>query len=373
MAYFIIFIISSCLVGLAEASLRKKFLIPITICLLIAAAVILSVFGAIRADSVGTDTATYNRYFMVAVNSANFQSFHYDFKHIDQSEFGFTVLNYVVSRFTSSPNGFEFICGLVINLNVVHAIFLMRKRISMTIAWLTFCCMFYGTSIDILRQSIALSFVLLAVAYMFNNMDWRAACMILLAISLHTSAIISVLIFFTGFLFQRVTNVKGRLFVNVMVVVVTCILPILIQLISYFGLYTDKYNGYLSQGGQFSLLATILVRLPMLLMVLWSFIVCRKYLNRMTGWIYVLLIQESLMIPLYLISPVVGRLMLYFGITKVIGYPLALANSGIRFRVIKGFMYLVYVLMIVGIFYNQIIVNNNGEVFPYVVNSNFLN
>lgn len=372
MAYFSIFIVSSCLVCLAELSLRKRFLIPITICLLIFAAVILSIFGAIRADSVGTDTATYNRYFMVAVNATNFHTFHYDFKHIDQSEFGFTVLNYAISRFTSDPHVFEFVCGLLVNTNICHALFLMRKKISITLGWLTFCFMFYGTSMDVLRQSIAMSFVLLAVAYVFNNMNWRALLMILIAVSLHTSALIAVLILIVGFVFQRVRSTRGKVIIYISVIAVTCILPILIQLISVLGLYTEKYNSYLAQSGQFSLLATIAVRLPMLLMVIWSYFMCHKTLGRMTSWIYTLLIQEFLMIPLYLISPVVGRLMLYFGIIKVIGYPLALRNSGIKLKIIRLLIYLVYILMIIGIFYNQIIINNNGEVYPYVINNNFL-
>lgn len=372
MIYFVIFTISTVLMGLAELTSKRRQLFILTVILALAAVLVLAIFGAIRADSVGTDTGTYNRYFMVAVNSTNFTTFHYDFKHIDQSEFGFTVLNYVISRFTHSPQGFELVCGLIVDLNVCWALFLMRRWISITLGWITFCALFYGTSIDILRQSIAMSMVLLAVAFLYYGKYLRSFLLICLAITLHTTAILGFLIFATGYLFHRARSRQQRAVVNFSLVVFTIILPFLIEALSSFGAFTDKYNSYMTQGQSFPLITTIGVRLPMLIMVLWSMLACHGRLQRMTIWIYSLIIQEFLMFPLFFISPVVGRLVLYFGIAKVIGYPMALHYSGFASGGIRFVIDLFYIGMLIFIFYNQVIINNNGEIFPYVVNSNFL-
>ncbi len=372
MIYFSIFTISSILMGIAELASKKRQLLIVTILFALMAILVLTIFGAIRADSVGTDTATYNRYFMVAVNSTDFTSFHYDFKYIDQSEFGFTVLNYVISRFIHNPQGFEFICGLITDSCVCRALFLMRDRVSITLGWLTFCFLFYGTSIDILRQAIAMSMILLAIALLYHEKYLRSFILVCLAFSLHTSAILGFLIFITGYLFQRVRSNQGKVAVNIGLVVFTIALPFLIQALSHLGAFTDKYNSYLSQAQSFPLAATLGVRLPMLVMVLWSLLVCHGRLPRMAIWIYVLIIQEFLMFPLLLISPVVGRLMLYFGIAKIIGYPMALHYSGFRSRGIRLVINLFYIVMLGIIFYNQVIIDNNGQVFPYFVNSNFL-
>lgn len=372
MIYLNIFIISSILMGLAELASKKHCLLPLTLILALLGILVLTIFGAIRADSVGTDTATYNRYFMVAVNSTNFTTFHYDFKHIDQSEFGFTVLNYLISRFIHTPQGFEFVCGVIINSCVCRALFLMRKQISITLGWITYCLLFYGTTIDILRQAIAMSLVLLAVALLYHGKRLRSLFLICIACSIHTTAILGFIIYAIGYFFQRVQSKRNEVLANISLAIFTVTLPAIIELLSQLGIFTDKYNSYLSQSQPFSLVTTLGVRLPMLIMVLWSLLACHGRLNRMVLWIYVLIIQEFLMFPLFLISPVVGRLVLYFGIVKVIGYPLSLHYSGFRSRPVRVVIDLFYIGMLIIIFYNQVIINNNGEIFPYVVNSNFL-
>lgn len=66
----------------------------------------------------------------------------------------------------------------------------LRKYVPPVFALFVFYCIFYNHSLNLMRQSVALALILLAVAYMINGKKTQTAILLLLAVGFHTSAIL---------------------------------------------------------------------------------------------------------------------------------------------------------------------------------------
>lgn len=355
--------------GITTILLKYK-LYSLGIILGIIAVLILSVLSGIRSNSIGTDTNTYNVFFNVAVRSANFSRLHFSFQYIDRLEIGFTVLNYVISRFTTNYHIFQFVCGLIINTNIFIGLFIVRDKVNLCLGWLTYCFLFFGNTINILRQALALSFVFLGFCLVYVGKSKLSIPFVIIACSFHTSAIISIFILLIGYLLNMSSKKYQIMIIIGISLLLILLMPLIVSYLSNFGLLGSKYENYLSQHDQISLFSTVLVRLPMFILIFYSLFINRN-ISLMTIWMYLLVVQEFLLFPLQMINPVVGRLMLYFGISKVIAYPLIIRNC-YRGKISRYVFTIGYLMLCVLIFYYQVVINNNGQIYPFVISSNII-
>lgn len=370
MIYYGVFLISSFWSWLAEILFknRSKFL---GILCSIVAVICLTWLCGVRDFSIGTDIGVYGEQsFQAAVRSLNWGDYINNLKGIygasGSSEYGYLLLNYIVSRFTNNTHIFLFIIGLIVNGIIYISIYLMRKQINLPLGWLTFCFLFFGTTLNLLRQSIAFSWVLLGIVLLYQRHTKISIIPFVLAILFHNSAVFALLIYFMGIL---INDVNLRYKVNRILFIFTIIIIIMPKIVSFLnehGLLNDKYYQYLLNTNNGVSINSILIRVPMFLLIL--FIIWRKRNNidKYNTWLYVLVIQEMLLIPLQSMGITVARLMLYFGVAKIVAYPMALKEISIKNKVKSQTVELCYIIMLMLIFYEQVIVAGNNQIYPFV-------
>ena len=206
-----------------------------------------------RQSSIGTDTLNYIPIFQDIIRSHNVVEYSFD-KNI---EIGFSVAVYFLSLFYN--NYFFIFAGLtsIVYINLIVAI--NNFKLNNVLFFASLFCVFqiYFYSFNILRQAIALSFVILAVSYLLKNNNKKFLILCSMAFLFHYSSIFVFLFFFVYKFREKIAkywyiSVFGSLFV-------------LDFLFNFLITSYDKYNVYdvaddiTSSGGIFINLFYILV------------------------------------------------------------------------------------------------------------------
>ena len=348
----------------------KKKYYPLAILLLIFAVITLSLLSGMRNYMIGTDTATYDNFFITAVNSNNFSRYFYNLTSTDSLEQIFVLLIYIVSRISNNYHFFQFICALIINANIGLALYLSRNKLkSMSLGWITYCFLLYVNTLNIVRQSIALSFMALAISLLLSKKFYQACVVIIIACLFHKTAIIGLVIILVAYLFNHIVNSKRLFLVIGLSLFITILIPFLMPLLGNINVFVgSKYSNYLVSTGGISLLFGVLLRLPMLLLIAINFVLEPSLLKSKNNWLFLLLIQELFLLPLQIINPVIGRIVLYFSISKVIAYPLAISEFKSKKSFLKLTVVFLYLILIMGTFTIQVLVNGEGQIYPYFLN-----
>ena len=366
MFYYCIFFLSSFFMEIASFFSKKNNKL-LKILFVILGILILAIVSGIRDYSIGTDTLNYNLVYNYAHNSVNIIQYCNSLKHVNGTEYGFSILSYLVAKVGLNPHGFYFICQLLIAINVYLALDKMSENLSVTLGWMTYCFMFYTSSFNILRQMIALSFILLGIAYLYKNKMIKAMVLLGLACLFHTSSIIGVFIFLTGYCVLKIKSKKKLVLAISIIVIMIILLPNIIGFLNLNGAFSDKYSEYMVEGVKVPILITVSSRLPLIICMFLSILKNRGTIKRQDIYIYLLIVFELIMLPLQNISPAVARLLLCFGISKIVGYPLIINNIKTNYAFINVIEKSLFIIYLGLVFYLQVLMNNNGMVYPYIV------
>ncbi len=156
----------------------------------ILAILILCLFSALRAETVGTDTHNYINWYKMASK----YSFPIYFSWVSEGrEIGYSLLTYYVSKASSANIPlFLFITQLLSTIPTYLAISKSRDSISFNMAILTYLLIFYPLSFNIIRQAIAVSLLLLAYVQLKNKHRFIAVLLAGVSITFHQSAIFGI-------------------------------------------------------------------------------------------------------------------------------------------------------------------------------------
>ena len=373
MIYYLVFITSALFIFLATLVQRKNRIL--TFFLIFLAIIILAILASLRDYSVGTDTINYNNFYYFAEVSSNIYTYYHSMHNLFGIEYGFSILTYIISLSHLSVHYFYFICECIIGINIVFVLFSLSQKIDVTLGWLTYCFIFYTLSFNVLRQSMALSIVLIAIMEVYKKHNVKAIILILLSYMFHSASLIVFMIFAFGFLLMKLRR-KGQIFTLIIVfLLISIILSTTFKNFGSLGIFGDKYSQYFGQqyAGQQtiqSIWSTLAIRIPMILLALYSLIINRNNLHKNNLFIYTLIIMEAVMLPFQLISQAIGRIVLYFGISKIVGYPLIL--NQLKFKPLLAFiMKILFIFFLMILFYYQVIMNNNNMVYPYIISNDF--
>lgn len=371
MIYYLVFSVSSLFIWLSTFfENRDRFIRHLFAFIAIST---LSILAAVRDTSVGTDTVNYNNFFYAIETSKNLVSYSTSLSKIYGIEYGFSVFNYIIGMFVNNVHIYYFICEFIISLNIYLSISMISRNISTvntTLGWITYCLMFYTLTFNILRQSIALSFILLAVSLLICSKYLCSFLLIVIACLFHKSSIFAFLIYLLGMDIKVIHTGWLKKFLGLIYVLVIGFMPVIIQLLNSVGIMGDKYSQYLGTTTQTSLLNTIGIRLPMIILLCFAFIKSRGNINKNSLFIYIIIISEFILLPFQSISAAVGRTLLCFGINKVIGYPIIISDLKLKSNIYENIMYIIYIVFLICVFYEQVILNNNNQVYPFVFAGN---
>lgn len=169
---------------------------------------VLCLFAGMRAETVGTDILVYAKpAFEKALLSSSMSDF---MATVTSLEPLYKFIMYVCAKATHSFVLFLFITQLLVLLPLVYASVLNRGNISIANSMAIFLLMYYPMSFNIMRQSIAASWFLLAVVCFFCNKKKNGIVFSLVSIIFHTSAVIGFGFFLIVYLVMKIRRPVAR-------------------------------------------------------------------------------------------------------------------------------------------------------------------
>ncbi len=154
-----------------------------------------AILAGLRTAEIGTDTKGY-----VATTffySTQFNSF-FEWLNNSNIEILYSAINYVVANMTNNINWLYFILEFIIICFVYAACFRFDKENKnlFPFYYLTFLLLYYNRSLNMVRQSLALSIFLYSFSYLKEKKFVYYFIFFLLALGFHNSAILMIPIYF---------------------------------------------------------------------------------------------------------------------------------------------------------------------------------
>lgn len=204
--YFIALMLTILIIVLLDQFSARKLIGNLTKALIMSLP--LSMVAGLRTPNIGRDLITYGiSNFQVAHNFNSFSSYYNYITNTNETEYGYAVLNFIVSRFTNNLNLFLFVLSLftlipfflgAINLN-------NKYKSPIVLQTVFYFSILYGASLNIMRQSVAITWLFLALSVLLKakNLKWLKSLLLwIIAISFHRTAIIGILIFMLYYYFD---------------------------------------------------------------------------------------------------------------------------------------------------------------------------
>ena len=279
--YLLVFAISAALIAIAEKRKTKYFVLLSAVALLLPC-----LLAAFRAVNVGTDTTVYLKPVTHAAMQAEnigeyFRTYwFYSWKnvYIKDYDIGFSLLVYFVAKLTSSMAAVQFAVSALIVVPVYVAIVKNRKKGPVWLGMLVFYLYFYNSTLNMMRQWIAMAFLLLAFQFLVEKKWGWVAFFSVVAALFHSSAVIVAIIYLIyGCLhvaerWKFVHNnfrISGKLVLVFLVLILSFVaifnLDVVIKLMEMVGI--GQFSNYL-QGDQMRLLINqIILRLPVIFLL----------------------------------------------------------------------------------------------------------
>lgn len=369
--YFGCFILSVIFSTYGENLIRKKQRLKGVICLALAVLVV-ALLAGLRDVSVGTDSVVYEEWFRYAWNMDGWGD--YLFKAYAKTEPFFMSLIYLASRLGSAVQGAYFLIGLCTYGFAMAAIALLRKKVSIPLAWASYLFLFFGHSLNEMRQALAMTALLLAVSLLMRkNYIGYVVFTVLALLSHSTSILLSAAILVIYLILKKwdIWQVKTAL-LGCTAAAVLLYEPLFYAL-SRIGVLPERFSSYVEEiSGVHLSLNPILVRLPFLLLVVVFYReFARKSENKTdkldADFLLVMMGMEMILSELRIFSVTLYRICLYFGVFRCLGIGrlvAALRESPKFYKWEKPIIVLLLAMLAV-IWVYQAVLQGNDEIYPY--------
>jgi len=298
-------------------------------------AIVLIFLSGFRAIDVGTDTIHYKTYFDRIASGENLSV-----------EIGWITLNKIIQLFDGS---YQLLVFLVSLLTIIPIYFTLKKHSVNPLfsLFLYFTLYFYFYSFNISRQTLAISFVLLAFTYLLNKKKVVYILLILLASTFHTSALITLPLLFV----HKIPDIK---IIYVVSIVIAAFIGLLSTNLIFSQISHTAYSGYVDKielknvAGNASYLLILNTFFIFILLI-----TKKRELFFKIFFIYVVLSNLIIRIPFS------NRLLLYFAIIQILYLPQLIYNSEEKNKPILISIIILYAYII---FMTSL---KSGDIFPY--------
>ena len=210
LAYFAVFIFSTFLFWVGEYKTEIKALKKIFLCMAI---LIPAILAGGRASYIGTDVRVYGKpFFDTALKCNSLSSFLSIQSIYNFNDIGFNILVYLVSLYTKDYHWALFAYEFVSICFIYYAFKRYKKIINIPIwfCMLLYYLLLYNVSLNIMRQTIAVCIICLAVSYLFTKNYFKYLLFVLLGIAFHASAILALGFFPLYFIGRTNLNTSFR-------------------------------------------------------------------------------------------------------------------------------------------------------------------
>lgn len=370
MIYIIIFFICIVCTYIAEKSTKSKgkFLIFSALAVLLP-----SGLAGFRDTGIGTDTVTYAEFIFEKIASSNYSFSSFLKAYSDEEffgiEFSYALLNYIVSLFSDSVNWFYFFTNFAVIIFVYLAAYDNRKKAPMWLVMLFFLLLYYNSSLNIMRQSIAIAMTLYAFKYIEDKQWFKSLLWLVIIYLTHSSGAF----FAIFFIIYKISFLKNRQLSH-------WLQAIFLGITSFFFIYfssvlnlltlvSDKFSKYdelYSNEGK-----TVLVKNLILLYVLFIvvFFLVRKHINKkevnnLDFYRYMKILGVVFFLT-SVISVTTSRVSWYINVLDCIFMPRVIYELSKRNRAGSEILTTIFILLLIGLWYWNISLLNNGETYPY--------
>lgn len=326
--YLSVFLLSSALLAFADKVKKNQRSIFVIFALLLPC-----LLAGYRADFIGTDTEAYlmptiraamdARSFGDYLESSWFRIWRY--LYVGSFELGFTSVVYIITKVLG-----PIWAKVIIQMLIVAPVYFSIKKYGKYPSWLgmlVFYLTTYNSTLNLIRQSIAMSFVLLGTIYFLEKSKRGFLASLLVAISFHrTGVVLIVIALLIHFVKSNSSyNDKGVIaselrktwLVVGIAIAALFSLTYVIQILRLVGL--SSYTNYLGEGFRFVLNQSVF-RLPILLLIFCNW---RKWnQNERNARIFLLMFILTLLCwQLTSVNIYSGRISYYFSSVEVLSYP----------------------------------------------------
>lgn len=337
----------------------------------IIALLIPSIIAGIRDYTIGTDVLLYgNNWFEIATE---YQSiYQYIMKAKEYSVgVGYAAINFIVSRFSSSPHMFYFVYEFL-QLTVLYAaIESYKNKISVPFAFLIYYFLFFNNSLNILRQAMAIVLVLYSYRFARDKKMVGFCITIFLAYLFHSSAIVGLAIYPICWAYRKNFIKK---WVRPMIVVASLALIVgyrfLFELLTKTNLIPGaRYEKYLTQdiiGGRYIGLAYWFVIILLLINIRKKNKLKLEDASVLETFLFV---SATFALLPFFGSALLSRVSYYFDIFQVVYLPVVSEHVKVKFEnkkstwVIKKAVVIIPVVAYWTIVY---IIRNGAHTYPYL-------
>lgn len=327
--------------------------------------------GGMRSLTVGTDVRVYG--IAVFRFAERFEHFTMRlFMRTESSiEWGYRLLNFIVSRFTDEIGWLLAIICLIVIVCVYLSLAGYKEYcnsdISIALGIFVFYTLFYNESYNLLRQSIAASIVLLSTRFIWKRQWQFFIATVLIATSFHITAVFG-LILYPLYVF---IGVKGkRKMAYILCLAVASIFfasPYIINWILRLSILPEKFMRYLITGGIKGIsMNQLIIRIPFIIL---TFVLIDKVkkteLKNRYAFFAVLLVLDLFLAELRSTNPTLYRMSIYFSYPKIFIYTELTSRIKMVGSRIDWSKVLV-VLFLLSLWMYQIVLQGNGQTYPYI-------
>lgn len=360
MIYIVVFIIETILCALI-GKLEKYKKLQIFLCIIVV--LIISILGGARDTTIGTDVGVYGEsFFNTALNYTKFSAY----SNYVNSDIGYLMINYIVSRFSSDLNVFFFISQLIINTLFFSTMYKYRKDIPLWLSMLSYLTLYYCRTFDYLRQAFSLAIIFFSLRYIEQEKIMKYIVCILIASLFHASAIIAISFYF---IYKILKDDKKRLIfmyitTSVTIVVVIC-LPFLMEILYNLDILSYRYYRYLSVfAKEYSGINIVDTFLRVILIIL--YLVQASKLNnkfKLNPLFGLLIIMDLIIFQIKNTIRMADRFAFYFGMMDILIIPQF--NQIGKQKKDKVFINLILVAILFVFWFYKFVVMKYAGIYPY--------
>lgn len=315
--------------------------------------------SAFRGD-VGTDTQRiYYPYFLNYIVGNN--------KYMGK-EIGFLLFTRLTNKIYPSYSAFLFFIALLI-WSVYYYTILHTKELkeNYVLLFSGLFCIFFAPSLNIMRQSIACALIFGAYITIIQQNLKKFILILFIAMTFHTSAILFFPMYYIYYFLNDKYKTVKTVFIIVLCVAIIFLFPIMFQVMGHFELfekYTTNYSGMVSFTMRWN---KILVRLPLYISEIISFVIIRKKKipdTRMLFYLVAIVIEcASILFGFYM--EWAFRLSYYFSLAHIFywNYCVIELKSVRNKQVLSVYVILLYILYFI-ICHIRL---GYDQIFPYAV------
>lgn len=375
--YLLTFIISCLFIYIAEGVSNRSIIFGRFFLFL--AILIPSILAGIRNLTIGTDVLNYVAPIYDAANSAN--SF-YTFQNIpilngillvpiSSFEIGFNALVYIITKiFGSLFFVLFFIQFLCISLTM-FGLWSLRREFPVWLGMLTYYLCFFNTSLNLVRQSIAMSILIFGLRYLITNKWFKYVMVTICACLFHKTAIVGLIVLAVYYSLMH----KKRKYIsfsrNQKLIIITFIVGLIVLVpfvrnifLQILGL-SSYAQGYLTGDGSIAINQVIL-RIPILLLILiqWN----HTKSSELKYFLLSMLICDIFTSQLSSFSESASRISLYFSYYYIYIFPYFTNDKSRLSKKILIILVIVYTLIY---WYYSFVMMKYGQTVPYQISPSF--